>query len=120
MLHPLPTTAGKMYISLMSTLDLSHIARLQRVHIGCRLEHKYLLKECGCIDRGNATQLVQVRAAWGETIEDRGEKGEDTRQGERGREREREGDRVKGRYKSIRQYILMILTLTSSPHHPAG
>ena len=42
----------------------------------------------------------------GEAIEDRGERGEDTREGEREGEwegaREREGDRVKGRYKSLR------------------
>ena len=41
----------------MSTLDLSNVARLQRESAVCSIEHRLLLKECGCIDRGNKTEL---------------------------------------------------------------
>lgn len=44
------------YVNLVSTLDLSNVARLQRSHPKCNIEHK-VIDECGCIDRGNATQL---------------------------------------------------------------
>ncbi len=26
----------------------------------CDIEHRYILEECGCIDRGNATQLKSL------------------------------------------------------------
>jgi hypothetical protein len=51
------STLTNVYVNLVSTLDLSNIARIQRAHVGCRIEHK-IIDECGCIDRGNATQLV--------------------------------------------------------------
>ncbi len=41
----------------MSTLDLSNIARIQRDNVLCSIEHRLILKECGCIDRGNKTEL---------------------------------------------------------------
>lgn len=44
------------YVNLISTLDLSNIARIQRSNPFCTVEHR-ILNECGCIDRGNATQL---------------------------------------------------------------
>ena len=49
-----------MYINLVSTLRLSDVARVQRSNLLCSLEHHLILKECGCIDRGNATQLAQL------------------------------------------------------------
>ena len=51
------------------------------------------MKECGCIDRGNATQLVQVRAAWGERLSKTEGKGERIPERERGRENGRERER---------------------------
>ena len=48
------------YINLMSTLDLSDVARLQRSVLFCSVEHRLLLKECGCIDRGNSTELKML------------------------------------------------------------
>lgn len=50
----------KVYVNLVSTLDLSNIARIQKTKAGCKFEHKHVLKECGCIDRGNATQLAML------------------------------------------------------------
>jgi phospholipase B1 len=54
------TTMKNVYVNLISTLDLSNIARLQRTSVKCTVEHKVILKECGCIDRGNKTQLAQL------------------------------------------------------------
>ena len=54
------STFTNVYVNLVSTLDLSNVARIQRSTVFCAIEHKYLLKECGCIDRGNATELVQL------------------------------------------------------------
>jgi hypothetical protein len=48
------------YVNLISTLDLSNIARLQRTSVKCAIEHKIVLEECGCIDRGNKTQLAML------------------------------------------------------------
>jgi len=56
------TTFQNVYVNLMGTLDLSQIARIQRSNVECTVIHKYLLEECGCIDRGNATQLKQLDA----------------------------------------------------------
>jgi hypothetical protein len=47
----------KVYINLIPTLDLSRIADVQRHYTLCKWEHKYLLNECGCIDKGNSSQL---------------------------------------------------------------
>eukprot|EP00040_Diaphanoeca_grandis_P038567 m.256773 g.256773 ORF g.256773 m.256773 type:complete len:372 (+) comp34681_c0_seq1:128-1243(+) len=54
------STMKNVYVNVISTLDLSNIARLQRSKEFCNVEHKYILKECGCIDRGNATELVKL------------------------------------------------------------
>jgi hypothetical protein len=51
------STMKNVYINLVSTLDLSNVARLQRESAVCSIEHRVLLKECGCIDRGNKTEL---------------------------------------------------------------
>jgi len=51
---------NQVYINLISTLDLSRIAKVQRHYTLCKLEHKYLLNECGCIDKGNTSQLKQL------------------------------------------------------------
>ena len=53
-------TMKRVYVNLISTLDLSNIARLQRTTAFCSLEHRVILRECGCIDRGNATELKQL------------------------------------------------------------
>ena len=57
MLTNVTSNYRNIYINLMSTLDLSDVARLQRSVRFCNLEHRLLLKECGCIDRGNSSQL---------------------------------------------------------------
>merc|ERR1711964_347754 len=57
------STMRNVYVNLVSTLDLSNIARIQRKHTLCRIEHKRILKECGCIDRGSDTQLQQLDAS---------------------------------------------------------
>ena len=53
-------TMKNVYVNLVTTLDLSNIARIQRAHTLCSIEHKFVLKECGCIDRGNATELAHL------------------------------------------------------------
>ena len=50
------STLNNVYVNLISTLDLSNVARIQRSNPFCTVEHR-ILRECGCIDRGNATQL---------------------------------------------------------------
>lgn len=53
----------RVYVNLIPTLDLSNVQRIQRSKGGwCSFFHKHLIKECGCIDRGNATQLAQLDA----------------------------------------------------------
>jgi len=54
------STLTNTYINLVSMLDLSNIARIQRSKIGCKIEHELIIQEAGCIDRGNATQLAQL------------------------------------------------------------
>lgn len=41
-------------------LDLSHIHRIQQSTEKCKIEHQYILKECGCIDRGNHEELAML------------------------------------------------------------
>jgi len=53
------STLGNVLINLVSTLDLSNIARIQRKNTLCAIEHSFL-HECGCIDKGNAKQLAQL------------------------------------------------------------
>merc|ERR1711871_200551 len=60
LLHNVSTTMSKVYVNLVSTLDLSNVHRLQQSKIGCKIEHGLILEECGCIDRGNATELAQL------------------------------------------------------------
>ena len=48
------------YVNLVSMFDMSNIARIQRGNLGCSIEHKLILKECGCIDRGDSKQLKQL------------------------------------------------------------
>lgn len=55
------TTLTNVYVNLVSTLDLSNVARLQRAHPECKVIHE-VINECGCIDKGNATQLEQLDA----------------------------------------------------------
>ena len=61
-LRNVTSTMRKVYVNLVSTLDLSNVHRIQRSKIGCTIEHKYILQECGCIDRGNETELAQLDA----------------------------------------------------------
>ena len=59
MLLNVSQTFERVYVNLISTLDLSNIARIQKTKAGCAIEHR-ILNECGCIDRGNATQLAML------------------------------------------------------------
>ena len=52
-------TFSNVYVNLVSTLDLSNVARIQRSKLGCKIEHQ-ILKECGCVDKGNETQLEML------------------------------------------------------------
>jgi len=61
LLYNVSTTFSKVYVSLLSTLDLSHIHRLQRTKLGCTIEHKFL-HECGCVGKGNASELRRLDA----------------------------------------------------------
>jgi len=56
LLQNVSSTLKNVYVNLVSTLDLSNVARLQRGSAWCKTEHE-ILHECGCIDKGNATQL---------------------------------------------------------------
>jgi phospholipase B1 len=56
LLQNISSTLKNVYVNLVSTLDLSNVARLQRSTVWCKTEHE-ILHECGCIDKGNATQL---------------------------------------------------------------
>merc|ERR1712070_409247 len=51
---------SNVYVNLVSMLDLSHIHRIQQSKGGCKIEHELILQECGCIDRGNETELAQL------------------------------------------------------------
>ena len=46
-------------VNVVTTMDLSNVARVQRANWFCKLEHE-LLHECGCIDKGNDQQLKQL------------------------------------------------------------
>jgi len=54
------STMSNVYINLISTLNLSDIARIQKTTPYCKFLHEKVLKECGCIDRGNQTQLEMM------------------------------------------------------------
>jgi phospholipase B1 len=51
------STFKNTYVNLVSMLDLSQIHRIQHSKIGCTIEHELILQECGCIDRGDPTEL---------------------------------------------------------------
>jgi len=51
------STFKNTYVNLVSMLDLSQIHRIQQSKVGCKIEHELVLQECGCIDRGNQTEL---------------------------------------------------------------
>ena len=57
---PLNTPMSNVYINLISTLNLSDIARIQKTTPYCKFIHAKVLKECGCIDRGNQTELEMM------------------------------------------------------------
>lgn len=59
LLRNVTATFSNVYVSLTSTLDLSQIQRLQRQKVYCTVEHEFL-HECGCVGKGNATQLAQL------------------------------------------------------------
>lgn len=54
------STFKNVYVNLISMLDLSHIHRIQQSKAYCSIEHKYILKECGCIDNGTPAQLQML------------------------------------------------------------
>ena len=56
LLYNVSSTLTNVYVNLISTLNLSDVARIQREHVGCAIEHK-ILNECGCIDQGLSTPL---------------------------------------------------------------
>jgi len=56
LLQNVSATLKNVYVNLVSTLDLSNVHRLQQSSLYCKTEHE-VLKECGCIDQGNPTQL---------------------------------------------------------------
>ena len=60
LLTNLTQTTKNIYVNLMSTMDLSSVHRLQQSTLYCRELHEKVLKECGCLDRGNSTQLEMV------------------------------------------------------------
>lgn len=55
------STMNNVLINLVSTLDLSNVHRIQQSKLECKIIHK-IIDECGCIDRGNATQLKLLDA----------------------------------------------------------
>lgn len=54
------STYKNIYVNLVSMLDLSNIHRIQKSKAYCSIEHRTILQECGCIDRGNATELAML------------------------------------------------------------
>ena len=57
--HPNMT---RTYVNIVSLLDLSHVARVQRESVWCKLKHD-VVKECGCITpKASSAQLAQVDA----------------------------------------------------------
>ncbi len=52
----------RVYVNLVSTLDLSNVHRIQQTKLWCKFEHKVILRECGCIDRGDPAELAQLDA----------------------------------------------------------
>lgn len=60
MISNVTSTMSNVYINLISTLNLSDIARIQKTTPYCKYIHAKVLKECGCIDRGNSTQLEMM------------------------------------------------------------
>ena len=50
-------TLGNVYINLIGTFPLSNVSRVQRANLECAIEHR-IIDECGCVDRGNATELA--------------------------------------------------------------
>jgi hypothetical protein len=54
------STFRNVYVNLVSMLDLSNIHRIQQSKAYCSLEHRYILKECGCIDKGTPSQLSML------------------------------------------------------------
>lgn len=59
LLRNVSTTFSKVYASLLSTLGLSHIHRLQHIKLGCTIEHQFL-HECGCVGQGNTSEPRQL------------------------------------------------------------
>merc|ERR1711871_214263 len=55
-------TMSKVYVNLVSTLNLGEIHRIQQSAPWCRILHKHILNECGCIDKGDPQQLAQLNA----------------------------------------------------------
>ena len=49
LLHNVSVTWSRVLVNLVSTLDLSNIARIQRSKLGCRLEHKVGVSARACV-----------------------------------------------------------------------
>ena len=64
LLRNVSQTMKKVYVNLVSTLDLSNIHRLQQESgTFCKVEHM-IIRECGCIDRGNGAPDRCERTMW--------------------------------------------------------
>lgn len=59
-LNNVSTSMQNVLVNLVGMFDMSNVARVQRANVECDIEHRYILQECGCIDRGNSTQLKQL------------------------------------------------------------
>jgi hypothetical protein len=57
-LNNVTSTMSNVYINLIGTLDLSNVHRVQQMYGFCKFEHEKVLTECGCVDKGNATELA--------------------------------------------------------------
>ena len=62
LLHNVSATMKRVYVNLVSTLDLSNVHRIQQSRAWCKFEHQHILRECGCIDRGDPKELKQLDA----------------------------------------------------------
>jgi len=56
LLTNISTTLKNVYVNLVSTLNLADVHRLQQSSLYCKTLHE-TVHECGCIDKGNPTQL---------------------------------------------------------------
>ena len=65
-LNNVTSTMTNIYVNMIPSLDLSNVHRIQQTTSLCKWEHGSKISpfshECGCIDKGNATQLAYLDA----------------------------------------------------------